>query len=103
VQESSVEIWASPAVPEQRPETTTTEKLSMLKPDIEDVLLIAINFLTAESTEDQTTETSALMLMSDVQDNGNQLQLVRADLNSESQVLPQVGYTEKDQMENGDH
>jgi hypothetical protein len=96
-------IWASLTVPEPKLETTTTEKLSMLKLDTEDVLLTAINFLTAESTEDQITETEALMLMSDVQDNGNQLQLESPDLNSESQVQPQVLYTEKDQMENGDH
>jgi hypothetical protein len=103
VLELSVEIWALPLVPEPRPETITTEKTSILKQDTEDVLLQAIRFLTAESMEDQTTMTRALKLMSDVLDNGNQLQLVRLDLNSESPVLPQDGYTEKERMDNGDH
>jgi len=75
-------------------------KNSLIQLVTEDVPLQTPDLTNAESTEDQTTETSVLKLMSDAQVyHGNQFTL-RLDLNSE---LPEKVGLKEDQEESGDH
>jgi hypothetical protein len=88
------------------PETEATKKTSILKPETEDVLVETPTFSNAESMVDQIKETRALKLMLDALANiQNQLlqRELRLVLNSLLLADQLVGYTEKEEMEFGDH
>jgi hypothetical protein len=98
---SSAEILDSEKVLEPDLETTTTEKTSTVKLEIEDVLVETIISSNAESMVDQTTMTRVLKPMSDALENHGIQSTLRLVLNSES--LPKVGLKEKEEMVNGIH
>jgi hypothetical protein len=82
----SVEILDSEKVLEPNPETTTTEKTSTTKLDIEDAQEDTQISFNAEDMVDQTTMTRAPKLMSTALENhGNQI-MSRPEVNSESQL-----------------
>jgi hypothetical protein len=84
-------------------ETNTTEKDSILKLDTEDVLQETLTSSIAESTVDQIKMIHLPKLTLDAQENHTSIRSERLELNSESQDLTQVGYTEKEKMVNSDH
>jgi len=91
-------------VPEPTPETETTELLSILKLETEDVLLQTETSSHAESMVDQTKMTSALKLMSNAQvyhtrDQPSETKVLNLPLTVDQQVT----YGERPRMETGDH
>jgi hypothetical protein len=80
---SSAEILDSELVQEPKLETTTTEITSMVKLEIEDVLVETLTFFNAESMVDQTTMTRVLTPMSDALENHGIQSTLRLVLNSE--------------------
>jgi hypothetical protein len=86
---------------EPRPEDKETKNNLILKPVTEDVLLITTRSWTAESTEDQTKETSVLKLMLNAQVNhGDQ---TTSELVENSELPEKVGLKERAVTIDGDH
>jgi predicted amino acid racemase len=82
-------------------EIKETEKSSIRKPDIEDVLLQTPTSSNAESMVDQTRMTRVLTLSLDAQvshGSHNMSRLVRP-----TESLEKVGYTERQETTSGDH
>jgi hypothetical protein len=101
VQVFSAEILDTELVSDTRREITTTENTSTAKLETEDAQEEILTFSNAESMVDQTTETLAPKLMSDVQEDHGYLTTPRLVKNSE---LPEkAGLKEEEVTDHGDH
>jgi len=95
----SAETWDGLRVLEPTLETITTD-LNSIPLETEDVLLETETFHNAESTVDQTKETSVLKLMLNAQEHHGDHTTLELDLNSES---PEKVGLKEEVEESGDH